>query len=169
MFLSLKEKMQGLFLRALSSFNKVKKLIFLHPKKSALAFIVLLAFYFCLPNPLFNDPLSMVLEDNQGDLLGARIAADGQWRFPVCKSIPEKYAKALTTFEDKRFFYHWGIDPISTTRALIQNIKSAKVLSGGSTITMQVIRMARKGKSRTITEKMIAPPTASNPKGFRKK
>ena len=57
--------------------------------------ILLIAFWFCLPNPLFNDPTSMVIEDREGNLLDARIAADGQWRFPYSDSIPEKYRACL--------------------------------------------------------------------------
>lgn len=126
-----------------------------HPYKSGSIALLLVAYYFCLPKPLFSDPVCMVLEDQQGGLLGARIAADGQWRFPNCESLPDKYVKSLLSFEDKRYYYHWGVDPISFVRAMGQNVKARKVVSGGSTITMQVIRMARKGKSRTLIEKLI--------------
>ncbi len=96
----------------------------------------------------------MILEDNKGNLLGARIADDGQWRFPTNKSVNEKYQKCLISFEDKRFYYHWGIDPFSFGRAIYQNIRSRHIVSGGSTLTMQVVRMARKGQSRTFFEKI---------------
>lgn len=129
--------------------------IYQNPKKSIVFGLALIAFVFCLPSPLFRDPVCMVLEDNQGNLLGARIAADGQWRFPITEHVPEKYAQALITFEDKRFYYHLGIDPISFCRAIVQNTKNQRVVSGGSTITMQVIRMARKGQSRSLWEKII--------------
>lgn len=135
--------------------QRFKSWIISNPKKSIVLGITLTAYLFCLPNQLFNDPLCMVLEDNQGNLLGARIATDGQWRFPTTENIPDKYAQALIEFEDKRFHYHWGVDPISFTRALFQNIKNQRVVSGGSTLTMQVIRMSRKGQGRTIMEKMI--------------
>jgi penicillin-binding protein 1C len=134
---------------------RFKNWIIANPKKSSVLGIALIIYIFCLPNQLFKDPLCMVFEDNQGNLLGARIAADGQWRFPTTENIPDKYAKALIEFEDKRYYYHWGIDPISFSRALFQNIKNQRVVSGGSTITMQVIRMSRKGKGRTIVEKII--------------
>jgi penicillin-binding protein 1C len=126
-----------------------------NPKRSVLGVILLLAFIFCLPSPLFDDPTCMVLEDNQGNLLGARIAADGQWRFPMQTKVPEKYAKALVIFEDKRFYYHFGIDPISFARAFWQNLKNQRITSGGSTLSMQVIRMARKNPPRTILEKIL--------------
>ena len=112
-------------------------------------------FYFCLPDPLFSDPYSTVLNDNKGQLIGAKISADGQWRFPLIDSVPKNFEEAILTFEDKRFRSHLGIDLLSLGRAIIQNIKAGKVESGASTLSMQVIRMSRKGKSRTIYQKMI--------------
>ncbi len=127
-----------------------------HRRKTfAVLAALLLAYAFCLPRPLFDQPTCMVLEDHAGNLLGARIAADGQWRFPQADSIPEKFSKALVEFEDRRFWYHPGIDPASLVRAIGQNIRSGKVVSGGSTLTMQVIRMARGNKSRNIWQKFI--------------
>lgn len=111
--------------------------------------------FFALPSPLFQDPISMVLEDRNGELLGAQIAKDGQWRFPNSDTLPENFAAALVEFEDNRFYYHPGIDPVGIARAFVQNFKNGSIVSGGSTITMQVIRMARKGQARTIREKLI--------------
>jgi penicillin-binding protein 1C len=127
-----------------------------HRRKTQIALgILLISFWYCLPNPLFNDPISKVLEDREGNLLGARIASDGQWRFPKSDSIPEKYARCLVEFEDKNFYYHLGVNPFSIGRAFVQNLKNQHVTSGGSTITMQVIRMARKNKKRSIFNKII--------------
>ncbi|MFK7809099.1 MAG: penicillin-binding protein 1C [Saprospiraceae bacterium] len=117
--------------------------------------LFLLLYFFCLPKPLFKAPYSTVIEDSEGRLLGARIAKDGQWRFPKSDSIPSKFATALMTFEDKRFQSHWGVDVRALLRAFQQNIKAGKVVSGGSTLTMQVIRLARKDKPRTLIQKMI--------------
>jgi penicillin-binding protein 1C len=116
---------------------------------------VAVIYYFCLPENLFRDPYSTVLEASTGELLSATIAKDGQWRFPESDSVPSKFAVALITFEDKRFYSHPGVDILSLARAFRQNIKSGKIVSGGSTISMQVIRLSRKGKSRTIVEKAI--------------
>lgn len=116
---------------------------------------LLLLYWFSLPRPLFQDPTCMVLEARDGQLLGARIARDGQWRFPYDEDVPEKFRIAVVEFEDKRFFYHPGIDPGAFGRALGQNLRNKRVVSGGSTITMQVIRLARKGKSRTVFEKLV--------------
>ncbi|MEP6464718.1 MAG: penicillin-binding protein 1C [Parafilimonas sp.] len=112
-------------------------------------------FYFCLPSNLFSKPTSYVLEDKDGNLLSASIAADGQWRFPYDEDVPDKFSKCITTFEDKRFYYHPGVDPIALSRAVIQNIKTKNVISGGSTLTMQVIRLSRSAKSRNIFNKII--------------
>ena len=88
-------------------------------------------------------------------MLGARLGADEQWRFPISKEIPAKFAASIVEFEDKRFYNHIGIDPISFLRALYHNIKRKKIVSGGSTLSMQVIRLARKRKSRSFFEKII--------------
>lgn len=114
-----------------------------------------IVFYFCLPDPLFNVPYSTSVVDRNGNLLDASIAADNQWRFPLSAEIPEKYIKSVLTFEDQYFYYHPGFNPISLIRAAIQNILAGEIVSGGSTITMQVIRMSRNNRPRTIPEKFI--------------
>lgn len=117
--------------------------------------ILLLWYAFCLPKELFNDPCSTVLEDTNGELLGAKIAADGQWRFPVGEKVPDKFAKAIVAYEDRRFYSHQGFDFRAIGRALVQNVKNKRIEEGGSTISMQIIRLSRKGKSRNIKEKII--------------
>lgn len=117
--------------------------------------VLLCIYYFILPNEVFRDPYSTVLEDSRGELLSASIAPDGQWRFPEMSAIPQKFYKALIIYEDKRFRNHPGVDILSLGRAIKQNVKSGSVVSGGSTITMQVIRLSRKGKPRNIFQKVI--------------
>jgi len=107
------------------------------------------------PIPEFPAPLSTVVEAEDGTLLGARIADDGQWRFPRSGTVPEKFEKSILAFEDRYFYYHPGINPVSIARALTGNIKAGKIISGGSTITMQVARISRGNKTRTYTEKAI--------------
>ncbi len=125
-------------------------------QRLAVIFAILSAWYvLALPSSLFNDPCSTVLEDANGELLGAKIAPDGQWRFPSSGKIPDKFAKALVTFEDKRFYSHPGYDMLATGRAMRRNLKSGRVEEGGSTISMQLIRLMRKGKDRTIGEKLV--------------
>ncbi|RYF22443.1 MAG: penicillin-binding protein 1C, partial [Flavobacteriales bacterium] len=93
----------------------------------------LLFFIFSLPRQLFISPTSFVVEASNGELLSAAIAKDGQWRFPVSDTVPEKFVKCITTFEDRRFFMHFGVDPVAMARAMRQNIKAKSVVSGGST------------------------------------
>ena len=105
------------------------------------------------PLPGFKAPVSTVVEARDGTLLGARIADDGQWRFPAFDQIPEKFEKALLTFEDRYFYYHPGINPVSIARAFIHNLKAHEIVSGGSTISMQVARLSRGNRPRTYPEK----------------
>jgi len=102
----------------------------------------------------FDCPYSPVIFDHNDALIGARIAEDEQWRFPPPRSIPKKFVTAITAFEDKRFFSHWGVDMIALSRALWQNISHRRIVSGASTLTMQVVRLSR-NKNRTISEKII--------------
>lgn len=88
-------------------------------------------------------------------MLGARIAADQQWRFPEVDSVPRKYEKCVLLFEDRYFYVHPGINPVSIGRSLIQNIKERKIVSGGSTLTMQVCRLARGERERSVKNKII--------------
>lgn len=119
-----------------------------------MATFLLIWYIFCLPRQLFHVPYATVVTDRKGELLGARIAADGQWRFPPNDTVPDKFVTCLTEFEDRYYRYHWGVNPVAIGRAFIQNIKAKRVISGGSTITMQTIRLAR-GEKRTIGEKFI--------------
>src|SRR5664280_2642315 len=94
---------------------------------------------------------------------------DGQWRFPAMVKVPEKYEKSLLTFEDSWFYYHPGINPVSIFRALKNNIKARAVVSGGSTITMQVARISGGNKKRSYTEKFIEVLSALKLEMFRSK
>jgi penicillin-binding protein 1C len=131
-------------------FNKLKAVLI----SDLVCGILLLAFLFALPSKLFLSPTSYVVEASNGDLLSAAIAKDGQWRFPVADTIPEKFAQCLVAFEDKRFYQHPGVDLVAMARAMRQNLKAKSVVSGGSTISMQVIRLSRR-ESRTLWQKLI--------------
>jgi penicillin-binding protein 1C len=122
---------------------------------SALALAASVAFAAALPRPLFSDPVSTVLLDHDGQLLSARIAADQQWRFPEISRVPDKYRVAVLQFEDKRFHLHPGFDPLSLARAVWLNLKHRRTVSGGSTISMQVVRLSRKNRERTYLEKLV--------------
>jgi penicillin-binding protein 1C len=152
------------------SFREIKQMIGKFPWKKfsgwsgkamrkyrwAFPFIFLLLVMAYYPaGEIFHEPLSTVFLDRDGNLLGVKIAADQQWRFPARNEVPEKFRKAILAYEDRHFYYHPGFNPISIIRAVYQNIKRGKIVSGGSTISMQVIRLARKNKQRTIGEKLI--------------
>ncbi len=121
---------------------------------STIILLLLIGYYFSLPKRLFKVPYATVLYSHDNQLLAGAIAADGQWRFPSRSHINKKYQICLQYFEDEYFRYHWGVNPVSMARALSQNLKQGQVVSGGSTITMQIIRMARK-KPRNIIQKLI--------------
>lgn len=103
---------------------------------------------------MFNAPTSFVITDKSGALLNASIAPDGQWRFPYNSIVPEKFKQCIIAFEDKRFNYHFGVDPIAFSRAIVQDIRNKKVVSGGSTLTMQVMRLSGQNTSRSLLTKL---------------
>lgn len=107
-----------------------------------------------LKKPLFEDPFSPIIFDKDGHLLSARIAADGQWRFPPQDKVPEKIEKAVINFEDAYFYCHFGFNPISICKAIYSNLREGEIVRGGSTISMQLIRLSRKGQKRTYLEKL---------------
>ena len=117
--------------------------------------IAVLTYMFCLPKDLFKGTCySTVMTDRHVELLGARIAEDGQWRFPPSDTVPEKFAVAITEFEDRWFRVHPGVNPVSLVKAAWRNISAGHVVSGGSTLTMQVIRLSRQ-RERTVGQKII--------------
>ena len=125
-------------------------------KKIILILTPLAALYiFCLPARLFRQPLSASLSTQDGTLLGARISSSGQWYFEPAASVPEKFAKCIVAYEDKRFWWHPGVDLLSIGRAVRQNLTKGEVVSGASTITMQVIRLSRPDAPRSIPEKLL--------------
>jgi len=144
----LKNKLKA-FLQRIINWIKINKI------KSAIAFLLLLIYYFSLPGTLFKEPYSTVIESSDGELLGAKIARDGQWRFPAQDSVPDKFKKCIVYFEDEYFYRHPGFNPVAMINAIKQNRKAGKVVRGGSTLTQQVIRLSRKGKKRTYFEKII--------------
>lgn len=114
-----------------------------------------------LPRPLFEVPYSTVLYARDGALLHARVAADGQWRFPPGNHLPEKYVDAVVEYEDHHFFRHPGISLPAVVRAALQNWRAESVVSGGSTLTMQLVRLSRGNPPRTVPEKLREMVTAT--------
>lgn len=126
-----------------------------HPKKIIILLIFLVGYYFCLPKKLFKNPTSTVVTATNNELIGAVIAKDGQWRFPQIDSVPNKFKHCVLQFEDAHFYHHFGFNPVAISKAFVQNIKAGKIVRGGSTITQQVIRLARKNQKRSYAEKLI--------------
>jgi len=140
--------------------SSIKALLYQFQLKSLLKILLfagilftLIWYIFALPDPLFSDPFCTVITDRNDKLLGAKISEDGQFRFPPTQEVPYKLKQSIIAFEDKRFYLHSGFDPMAVFRALKQNLTAQKVVSGASTISMQVIRLARKNRDRNIWEK----------------
>lgn len=108
-----------------------------------------------IPDISFRQDHSTTVYDRTGLLLSARTSKDGQWHFPRKKPTPERYAIALLTYEDRRFYYHPGVDPIAIARAIWQNVRRGEIVSGGSTLTMQLARMSRERKGRDWSSKLL--------------
>ena len=144
----MKQKLQA-FLQRILNYLKTNK------KKSVIISILLLVYYFSLPRTLFQEPYSTVIESNDGELLAAKIASDGQWRFPAKDSVPDKFKKCIVYYEDEHFHQHFGFNPAAMYKAFKQNRSAGKVVRGGSTLTQQVIRLSRNHQRRTYFEKII--------------
>jgi penicillin-binding protein 1C len=99
-----------------------------------------------------NVDYSKILFSSQGELLRVWLNKNEQYQFPESEKISEKYKIAVLHFEDKRFYRHFGIDPVAIMRAVKQNVRAKKIESGASTITMQVARL-RKPSRRTFFAK----------------
>ena len=124
-------------------------------KWAAIAVFFVWYLFFSLKNPLFTDANSTVIFSKENTLLGGTIAKDGQWRFPPADSVSYKMKQCIIHFEDEYFEYHIGFNPISLVKALIKNVRHRRVKSGGSTLTMQTIRLAKKNPTRTYGQKFL--------------
>jgi penicillin-binding protein 1C len=131
-----------------------KHIIRKHRFKLVCISLCFILWFFCLPSTLFDVPTATVVESKTGHMIGARIADDGQWRFPKVDSIPYRFEQSILHFEDEYFYSHPGFNPISISKALWGNITTNK-RRGGSTLTQQVIRLSRKNKKRSYGEKLI--------------
>ena len=124
--------------------------------KAALLALAIGAIFHLWPMPkINNEPLSTLLLSREGILLNAQVAEDQQWRFAPVEQLPSNYEIALITFEDQHFYKHPGINPLAIARAIYGNIKKDRIVSGGSTLTMQLARMLRHDPARTYTNKII--------------
>lgn len=108
-----------------------------------------------VPVPSLKNDYSHVVYANDGSLLSATIAQDGQWRFQLEEELPKDFVQSVLQFEDEYFFLHPGVNPVSLIKACYINFKEKRIIRGGSTITMQVMRMYRGNRQRTIWQKAI--------------
>jgi penicillin-binding protein 1C len=99
--------------------------------------------------------ISTTIVDRNGKLLRAYAMDDGRWRLPVKASeVDPAYIDVLLAFEDKRFRSHDGVDPIALSRAASQFATHGRIVSGGSTITMQVARLIEPRRDRSVATKL---------------
>jgi penicillin-binding protein 1C len=98
---------------------------------------------------------STVVLDRDGRLLRPFTTAEGRWRLPVsADDVDPRYLAMLKAFEDRRFDSHAGIDGTAALRAAAQALRHGRIVSGGSTLTMQVARLAEPRPERTIGAKL---------------
>ena len=109
------------------------------------------------PLPLVEaEQVSQTVVDRHDKLLRAYAMADGRWRLPVDAktNVDPGYLKLLFAYEDKRFYAHHGIDPLALGRAALQLGTRGRIVSGGSTITMQVARLMEPRRERSLSAKL---------------
>lgn len=121
---------------------------------SGILFFVFMVWWQILPKPLFQEPYATVLTDRNGKIIGLKLAADEQLRLGEVKYLPERYVLSVLSFEDRMFMMHRGVSWWAIGRAVLQNIRSGRIVSGGSTLSMQVVRMSRGNPPRTVWEKI---------------
>ena len=166
------------FLRLLAGLNIKKRVWVLFPVLVIVLFI-LANWCFPLPKARLHPPTSRIVLDRNGEWLRAFLAEDGMWRFSYQSSVVSHQLRgdsvgqypsltdnrkpktenpwlheAMLTVEDRWFYYHCGINPVSMVTALYDNIKAGEIVRGGSTITMQLARLMEP-KARNVPNKLI--------------
>src|SRR5947199_3896822 len=98
---------------------------------------------FPFPWPALERPPAVVIADREGEPLRFLLPEDGRWRLPVrLAELPPELPRALVASEDQRFWRHPGVDPLAILRAAWSDLRARQIISGGSTIPMQIARMA---------------------------
>lgn len=139
--------------RARRSFTRVTAAILL-AGAAIVTGVVAAALFVPIPMDRLSTPPSTVVYDAEGELLHAFLAPDGRWRIRVSyEDVSSEFLNMLIAYEDRWFWRHFGVNPLALFRALVQNIKEGKIVSGGSTLTMQVARLLDP-KPRTIASKV---------------
>lgn len=98
---------------------------------------------------------SPVVLDREGRLLRAFTTQEGRWRLPITvEDVDPRYLAMLLAYEDKRFNHHVGVDPMAMARAAALLAGNGRVVSGGSTLTMQVARLVEPRPERNLAAKL---------------
>jgi penicillin-binding protein 1C len=99
--------------------------------------------------------VSKTVLDRNGRLLRSYTTSEGRWRLPASRlDVDPRYLDVLLAYEDKRFFEHGGVDPLAMGRAALQLLMNGQIVSGGSTITMQVARLIEPRRERSLYVKL---------------
>lgn len=128
----------------------------MHPHTAMKFLLILLpVLAFIISRPLVTlDPSFLLLDRNQ-EIIQVLPNKNDKYRLSVkLEDVPKDFVDMLISIEDKHFFHHPGVNPFSLTRAFYQMVKANKVVSGGSTLTMQVARLLEP-RPRTIWSKVI--------------
>ena len=152
--------------------SSIRKLLWLLLPFSIVVLFVTANWCFPLPKARLHLPASPIVLDRNGEWLRAFLAADGMWRMPEVvtdssqdspyvnvthenakKRVSPLLHQAMLTSEDRWFYYHWGINPVSIATAFYDNLTAGKVVRGGSTITMQLARLMEP-KKRNVPNKL---------------
>lgn len=117
---------------------------------------LLLALDRAFPPPLDRlEQTSTLVVDRQGRLLRPFATAEGTWRLPIrLEHVDPFYLELLIAIEDRRFWWHPGVDPLAVLRAVAQAIRHGRPVSGASTLTMQLARLLEP-RPRTLSAKLI--------------
>lgn len=126
--------------------ERVRQSIQQHPRLAGLIglLLVLVLLDRCFPPPIpdLNQDAATVVLARDGTPLRAFANAEGVWRYPIqLNEVSPRYLEALCGYEDRWFGYHPGFNPLAFARALLQTVWHGEIVSGGSTLTMQVARM----------------------------
>ncbi|MCJ9746877.1 transglycosylase domain-containing protein, partial [Neorhizobium sp. SHOUNA12A] len=93
--------------------------------------------------------------DADGELLRAFATPKGRWRLRTStENVDPRFLKMLVAYEDQRFYEHAGVDPWALGRAMLQLVTNGHVVSGASTLSMQVARLIEPRESRSLTAKL---------------
>src|SRR5882724_8429860 len=128
--------------RGLTRGKRILLSLFLSPIAALLLFF-LLDLLFPFPWKALDRPPAVVIADREGEPLRFLLPEDGRWRLPVkLGELPPELPRALVASEDQRFWHHPGVDPLAILRAAWSDLRARQIISGGSTIPMQIARMA---------------------------